>query len=215
MSPYIIIKATACDLDRIMRLLDCGRDIMRSDGNVNQWPVGKPSRETIENDIAQANSYLVMDGDETVATFAFIPGPDPTYAVIEGGLWERDDVPYHVVHRLASTPQSHGVFAAVIGYCKAHSTSLRIDTHRDNHIMQHNLLKHAFTHRGTIYLQDGSPRLAYQWLPEEKNGLDLAIDDVKEGRLHTAKDVDDMFKQIPQIENIKISENDGYVGRKR
>ena len=37
-----------------------------------------------------------------------------------------------------------------------------IDTHRDNKIMQHNILKHGFTYCGIIYLLSGDERLAYQ-----------------------------------------------------
>ena len=34
-------------------------------------------------------------------------------------------------------------------------TNIRIDTHRDNKIMQHNILKQGFTYCGIIYLQSG------------------------------------------------------------
>lgn len=163
MNNYNIRKAAPADLERIMHLLDCGREIMRRSGNPNQWPVGKPSRQQIVNDIEAGHSYLVVDDDEAVATFAFIPGPDVTYAHIEGGSWTDDTTPYHVVHRLASTAQAHGVFATVINYCKSVAASLRIDTHEDNRIMQHNIVKHGFAYCGIIYLLDGNPRLAYQW----------------------------------------------------
>ncbi|MCF0182027.1 MAG: GNAT family N-acetyltransferase [Muribaculaceae bacterium] len=163
MNQYTIARATTDDLERIMQLLDYGREIMRSEGNINQWPVGKPARATIVDDIHAGNSYLVMDGDTAVATFAFIPGPDPTYFEIEGE-WIDRDAPYYVIHRLASMPQAHGIFATVMNYAKAVAPSLRIDTHEDNSIMQHNILKHGFSYCGIIYLLDGNPRLAYQWL---------------------------------------------------
>ena len=164
MIDYTIRKATEADLERIMYLLDCGREIMRASGNPNQWPVGKPSREQIESDIAAGVSYLVVDGDTAVGTFAFIPGPDPTYAYIEGGEWTDDTLPYYVVHRMASTAEARGIFSTAINYAKEHTASLRIDTHHDNKIMQHNLKKHGFEECGVIYLLDGNPRLAYQWL---------------------------------------------------
>ena len=40
----------------------------------------------------------------------------------------------------------------------------RIDTHRDNKIMQHNITKHSFTYCGIIYLLSGDERLAYQYV---------------------------------------------------
>ena len=47
-------------------------------------------------------------------------------------------------------------------FCFTHDTNIRIDTHRDNKIMQHNLLKHGFTYCGIIYLLSGDERLVYQ-----------------------------------------------------
>ncbi len=47
-------------------------------------------------------------------------------------------------------------------FCFSHDTNIRIDTHRDNKIMQHNILKHGFTYCGIIYLLSGYERLAYQ-----------------------------------------------------
>jgi RimJ/RimL family protein N-acetyltransferase len=40
--------------------------------------------------------------------------------------------------------------------------NIRIDTHRDNAIMQHLLEKNGFVKCGIIYVEDGSPRIAYQ-----------------------------------------------------
>ena len=49
----------------------------------------------------------------------------------------------------------------------AHDNNIRIDTHRDNKIMQHNIEKHCFTYCGIIYLANGDERLAYQKQLEE------------------------------------------------
>ena len=50
----------------------------------------------------------------------------------------------------------------MMDFCFAHDVNIRIDTHRDNLIMQHNLLKHGFAYCGIIYLASGDTRLAYQ-----------------------------------------------------
>lgn len=50
----------------------------------------------------------------------------------------------------------------ILDYCFALCSNIRIDTHRDNKIMQHNLSKHGFTYCGIIYLANGDERLAYQ-----------------------------------------------------
>ena len=50
----------------------------------------------------------------------------------------------------------------MIDFCFARDANIRIDTHRDNTIMQHNLQKHGFTYCGIIFLASGDERLAYQ-----------------------------------------------------
>ena len=54
------------------------------------------------------------------------------------------------------------IFISIMEFCFSHDTNIRIDTHRDNKIMQHNILKHGFTYCGIIYLLSGDERLAYQ-----------------------------------------------------
>jgi hypothetical protein len=154
--------AEMADVPVIMRLIEEARGIMRSCGNVNQWIDGYPSEETIVNDIAHDHCYLCEEvGGEIVASFAFIPCPEPTYKEIYEGQW-LDDEPYYVVHRLASTAVSHGVFNDVMDYCMGVAGNLRIDTHRDNVIMRHVIERYGFTYCGIIYLANGDERLAYQ-----------------------------------------------------
>ncbi len=47
-------------------------------------------------------------------------------------------------------------------YSKIYEGKWLDDTHRDNHIMQHNILKHGFQYCGVILLANGDERLAYQ-----------------------------------------------------
>ena len=159
----IFRKATMADVPVIMCLIDEARAIMRSCGNVNQWIDGYPSQETIENDISNGHCYLCVEqgSGEIVASFAFIPGPELTYREIFDGEW-LDDKPYHVVHRLASTAGSHGIFNDVMDYCMAVAGNLRIDTHRDNVIMRHVIDHYGFSYCGIIYLLNGDERFAYQ-----------------------------------------------------
>ena len=157
-----IRNARLDDVPVIMRLIDEARGIMRSCGNVNQWIDGYPSETTIVEDINNGHCYLCEeDSGEVVASFAFIPGPEPTYREIFEGNW-LDDKPYYVVHRLASTVSSHGVFKDVMDYCMEVAGNLRIDTHRDNVIMRHVIERYGFTYCGIIYLLSGDERLAYQ-----------------------------------------------------
>ena len=136
-----IRKSTLADLPVLMDLYDSGRRIMRGSGNLRQWTKGYPSEEIVMQDITRGNSYLCLDeAEHPVGTFAFIVGADPTYARI----------------------YARGVSAACMEWCYAQVPNLRADTHRDNRIMQHILLKHGFRYCGIIYLLNGDERLAYQ-----------------------------------------------------
>ena len=150
------------DVPRIMELIECGRQKMRAAGNMEQWTDGNPKQEVIENDIARGDSYLMEEDGKPIATFAFVEGQDITYNQIYEGKWLDDLQPYHVIHRIASAPDVHGVLRDVLDYCFRRTNNIRIDTHRDNTPMRNALQKYNFGYCGIIYLLDGAERLAYQ-----------------------------------------------------
>lgn len=152
------------DIPAIMKVLEAGRSIMLESGNLNQWPAGYPTEEMVRKDIGPGYGKVMEEDGKVVAYFACIPSPDPTYAVIEGGHWVDDRKPYYVVHRIAKLPHVHGVFQAMMDYLDGITDNIRIDTHKDNHIMQHHLSKYGFTYCGIIYIASGAERLAYQRL---------------------------------------------------
>ena len=157
-----IRKATYQDIGEIMPVIDAARRIMRSSGNLGQWVGGYPSEDTIKADIGRGNGYVLVEHGAVAGYFAFIASPEPTYALIEGGEWLEPSRPYYVIHRIASYPEVHGVFKAIMDYAFSVCSNIRIDTHRDNHIMQHNIVKYGFRYCGIIYLESGDERLAYQ-----------------------------------------------------
>ena len=163
-SALAVRPAVPADLPAILPVLEAAKGIMRASGNLHQWVGGYPSEEVIRADIDKGYGFVVVDaGDGLVAGyFAFIPSPEPTYAAIYDGAWQDDTLPYHVVHRIASLPQVHGVLRCILDYCFGVDPNIRIDTHRDNRIMQHGLLKYGFRYCGIIYLTSGDERLAYQ-----------------------------------------------------
>lgn len=63
---------------------------------------------------------------------------------------------------IASDGNTKGLLNKVVCYCEKQINHLRIDTHMDNKIMQHLIIKNGFTKCGTIYVADGSPRIAYE-----------------------------------------------------
>ena len=159
---YTIRKSTLADLSTILNLRDQAREIMRSYGNTFQWPDGYPRDDMFKKDIELGGSHVMLDKTGTiVGTFALLPSPEVTYNVIYDGQW-LDNEPYHVIHRIASTPGSHGVLDALLDYCENQVSNIRIDTHEANIIMRKGLEKHGYQYCGIIYLLDGNERLAFQ-----------------------------------------------------
>ena len=154
--------ATRSDLEQIMQIYARARQAMKDSGNPTQWGDSFPPQELIEDDIDSNRLFVYLINGQLEAVFAFILGPDPTYAKIEDGHWLNDTLPYGTVHRLASAGKRHGVAADVITWCLEHCESLRADTHADNKIMQHLLEKNGFTRCGIIHVANGTPRIAYQ-----------------------------------------------------
>ena len=148
----------------IMSVMAAAKQIMRQSGNMQQWDEGYPSEAVIRADMEKAGGYVIEDEERVTGYFAFLPSPEPTYARIYEGEWLDDVRPYHVVHRIASYPEVHGVFSSIMDFCFRHDSNIRIDTHRANTIMQHNVMKHGFSYCGIIYLASGDERLAYQRL---------------------------------------------------
>ena len=147
-----------------MKVFSAAKAIMRDSGNANQWKEGYPSLEIVQADLDRDGSFVIEEDGRIVAYFAFLQSPEPTYYNIYGGRWLDDELPYHVIHRIASFPDVHHIFSNIMDFCFSRETNIRIDTHKDNIIMQHNIAKHGFTYCGIIYLASGDERLAYQKL---------------------------------------------------
>ena len=157
-----IREAKPSDISAIMLMMEAAKKIMRSSGNMHQWGDGYPSEAVIYSDMEKHGGFVIEDEGRIVGYFAFLPSPDPTYSKIYDGAWLDDTQPYHVVHRIASYPEAHCIFSSIMNFCFSHDANIRINTHKDNHIMQHNMIKHGFTYCGIIYLANGDERLAYQ-----------------------------------------------------
>lgn len=156
-----IRKSRLDEIEEIMKTYDIARQRMRDNGNSKQWINGYPSRELIEEDIRNGYSYVLSEREEIYAVFALIGGEDPTYKVIENGEWLNDE-PYMTIHRIGSNGKIKNISGICYEWAMQRTDNLRIDTHEDNTIMRHVLKKNGFSECGTIYIEDGSPRIAYQ-----------------------------------------------------
>ncbi len=156
----MIRKATMADLPHILPIYATARQHMRDHGNTVQWEGLDAPEPKLERDIQSGQLYVLDDG-VIHAVFAFIIGDDALYARIEDGAWQ-DDTPYGTIHRLGSDGTVSSVFKQVIAWATSEIHHLRADTHESNTTMQYLLQRSGFQRRGIIYVEDGTPRIAYE-----------------------------------------------------
>ena len=161
MENYHIRPAQTVDLDEIEKIYASARSFMAENGNPTQWVDGYPQRDLLVEDIHQNQLYVAEKTGEISGVFMFVIGQDPTYTYIEDGAW-LSEAPYGTIHRIAS--RGSGLFSAALDFCRSKCRHIRVDTHADNKPMQHLAEKYGFTRCGIIYVQDGTPRIAYELL---------------------------------------------------
>ena len=169
---------TEGDIDRVMEVLADGRRAIAALG-IDQWQAGYPFRSTIEADVANAQSYLVLGDDGAIiGTFMMTYDGEPTYDAIDGA-WLTDSnsaAPrYGCIHRIALADEARGKgaskFAIAEGLRLARergAESVRIDTHPGNVVMRGLCARMGFAECGTIYIShagEGTPeRVAFEIL---------------------------------------------------
>lgn len=158
-----IRNADPRDLPVILTIYAKARSFMAQNGNPTQWTDGYPGEELLLNAAEAGKLYVLEEKDEIHGVFFFDIGPDATYNVIKDGAWLSDSR-YGVIHLVAGDGTVHGFLGRIAEFCGRQISHLRIDTHEDNHIMQHVIEKQGFSRRGIIYTDNGSPRIAYEKL---------------------------------------------------
>ena len=155
-----VVLAKEEDLERLEALYAQARAFMREHGNGGQWGGQYPPRALLLEDIEKARMHLIKDGDELLGAFVFFVGEEPSYRAIDG-TWLTDSAQYGVIHRVASAGKG-GFVRRVVEFCTAQADDLRIDTHRDNAPMRGALEKLGFVPCGTVTVDDGTERIAYE-----------------------------------------------------
>ncbi|CDC19781.1 putative uncharacterized protein [Eubacterium sp. CAG:274] len=157
----IIRHSSKNDIPKMLEIYETARAFMRSTGNMEQWINGYPSKEVLEKDIENNESYICEKDGEIVGTFVYNIGIDKTYNKIYEGQW-LNNKPYGYIHRIAGDGKTKGVGSFCINWAFEKCGNMKIDTHADNKPMQNLLLKLGFKKCGIIYIADGSQRVAFQ-----------------------------------------------------
>ena len=153
------------DLEEILKIYEYAREFMAKTGNPNQWVGGHPKKSILEDDIEKKQLFVCEKDGVLKGVFAFIIGEDPTYGYVEGGKWRNSEA-YGTIHRIARGPYPESIAKESMDFCKSKIKNVRIDTHFDNKVMQKVVSKNGFEKCGVIYLEDGSPRIAYHYVGE-------------------------------------------------
>lgn len=161
MIPMIKIRE-ACedDLSCLDKIFETARSRMRKCGNATQWTGGYPSRQILLGDILSRQGFVLEKAGIPVGYFCLQREPEPSYAFIEDGEWP-DNNPYLTIHRAAAARDGMGLFGIIINYATGFGLPVRADTHADNYIMRHLLVRYGFSYCGMITLADGTLRRAY------------------------------------------------------
>lgn len=156
----MIRNATLNDLDIIMSMIIEGRKHIET-YNIPQWINGYPSVDTITEDINLKRGNVLILDNEIVGYFVILKH-DPCYDKIEG-KWLNDE-PYVAIHRTVTKYFNKGLGTLMFDEIKKEYNHIRVDTHEGNISMNKCLLKNDFKYCGVIYLADGSPRNAYEFI---------------------------------------------------
>ena len=159
-----IRKASMKDWEEILKIYADARQFMSEHGNGSQWGTSYPPEKLLLDNIAQGKLYVCIE-ERIAAVFYFAVEEDPTYRMIEDGAWLNEE-PYGVVHRMASARTVRGAATFCMNWAFRQTGNIRIDTHKDNIPMQNMLKKNGFRYCGTIYLENGNPRIAFQKITE-------------------------------------------------
>lgn len=158
-------RADVSEVHMIWEIIQQAIEQRRRDGS-EQWQNGYPNEQTIRDDIASGNGYVITENNTIIAYAAIIFDIEPAYTNIIGKWLTNGD--YVVVHRVATSNAVKGrgvateLFKMIEDLATEHKvTSIKVDTNFDNVPMLKILERLDYTYCGEVYFS-GSPRRAYE-----------------------------------------------------
>ncbi|MCL9806666.1 GNAT family N-acetyltransferase [Flavobacterium amniphilum] len=162
---YQFRKALDSEIPQIWKILQQAIERRKNDGS-NQWQNGYPNPETIQNDIAKGNGYVLTDQETVIAYSAVIINDEPAYLEIDGQWLTNGD--FVVIHRVAISEDylGQGLVQQMFGLFEDFALennihSIKVDTNFDNPAMLRIMDKLGYTYCGEVFF-NGSPRKAFE-----------------------------------------------------
>lgn len=161
----LLRPASPADHQTIWLILQQAIEQRRLDGS-KQWQNGYPNEQTIREDMARNNAYVLVENEKIIAYAAIIFDGEPTYQDIDGAWLTAGD--YVTIHRVATSNAVKGrgvatqLFGLIEAFCvERKALSIRADTNFDNVPMLKILDRLGYTYCGQIVVST-SPRRAYE-----------------------------------------------------
>lgn len=165
----ILRTATIDEVPHIWTILQQAIERRRLDGS-EQWQNGYPNPQSIEQDLALGNAYVLVDNDEVLAYAAIIFDVEPAYEVLDTWLTNGD---YVVIHRVATSDAAKGkglatkLFEMIEDLAISKGVlSIKVDTNFDNAPMLRIMDRLGYTYCGEVYFH-GSARKAFEKVLKE------------------------------------------------
>lgn len=144
-----IRKALLSDLPGILPVIEEAQSFLK-ENNVDQWQDGFPNSATLTRDITNLFSFVIEAGGEIAGFLVISLEPEiPYHHPVEGSL--KLEGKYATIHRTAFSNRFRGLglskkmFDFAFDFARQNGCSvIRIDTHKDNKVMQHILAREGF-----------------------------------------------------------------------
>ncbi len=153
-------------LDFVAQAYEVTHKVMSEYAMEADWPDDYFSFGYAVEDIEQSNCYIVYTGDTPSAAFTLKSGSDETN-LVKGIQW-RAKMDHHTIQRIAAA-NGEAVARSIFDYAATRDNYLRCLTHEQNNILRHALEAFGFKKCGTFTAEDGTTRVAYDWIKEPES----------------------------------------------
>ena len=150
-------------LEFVTHAYEVTRNFMSEYAMEADWPEDHFSVSCAAEDIEHSNCYIVYKGDIPSAAFTLTQisnAPDQ-----DNGIHLRSNMNHYTIQRI-SAAREYAVVHSIFGYAATRANYLRCLTHERNSILRHALEVFGFKECGTFVAEDGSTRIAYDWIKE-------------------------------------------------